>query len=211
MKTPMIIGIGGGTGSGKTTTMKKIAASIGGDRVITLQEDSYYRNQADMPLDRRHKANFDHPDAFDNELLLINLEKLRAGESIQQPIYDYVTHSRRPDSVRIDPRPVILVEGILVLFESRIRQLMDLKIFMDCDADIRFVRRLKRDMSERGRSVESVIEQYLSTVRPMHLQFVEPCRHYADAILAGDGSNDADIESIIGRIWSFLASSGQNR
>lgn len=211
MNTPMIIGIGGGTGSGKTTVAKKITASIGIDNAVTLQQDAYYRNLADMPLDRRHKANFDHPSAFDNELLLNHLENLRAGESIQRPIYDYVTHSRKPDSVRIDPLPVIVVEGILVFFDFRMRQLMDLKIFVDCDADIRFVRRLKRDMHDRGRSVESVVEQYMSTVRPMHQKFVEPSRHYADIILAGDGSNNADIESITGRILSFLATLSQNQ
>jgi len=201
----MIIGIGGGTGSGKTTAAENIVTSIGADLVLSLKQDAYYRNLADMPLDRRHKANFDHPDAFDSGLLLSHLESLRAGESIQQPIYDYVTHSRKPGSVRIDPLPVIVVEGILVLFDSRMRRCMDLKIFMDCDADIRFVRRLRRDMKDRGRSVESVVEQYLSTVRPMHLQFVEPSRRYADIIFAGDGSGDADMESITERVRSFLA------
>lgn len=211
MKTPMILGIGGGTGSGKTTVAKKITASIGADHVVSLQQDSYYRNLTDMPLDRRHKANFDHPDAFDNKLLLNHLETLRAGESIQQPIYDYVTHSRKSESVRIAPLPVVVVEGILVFFDSRMRQLMDLKIFMDCDADIRFVRRLNRDMHDRGRSVESVIEQYISTVRPMHLQFVAPSMRNADIILAGDGANDADIESIAERIRSFLATLDKNQ
>lgn len=207
----MIIGIGGGTGSGKTTAAKNIVTAIGTDLVLSLKQDSYYRNLADMPLDRRHKANFDHPDAFDNELLLNHLERLRAGESIQQPIYDYVTHTRKPDLVRIDPLPVIVVEGILVLSDSRMRPLMDLKIFMDCDADIRFVRRLRRDIHHRGRSAESVVEQYLSTVRPMHLQFVEPSRRYADIIIAGDGSGDADMESIAERIRSFLAAPGPTR
>ena len=205
MKAPMIIGIGGGTGSGKTTVAKKIIASIGTDHVVSLQQDSYYRNLANLPLDSRHKANFDHPDAFDSELLMNHLETLRAGESIQQPIYDYVTHSRKSESIRVVSLPVILVEGILVFFEAQMRRLMDLKIFMDCDADIRFVRRLKRDMHDRGRSVESVVEQYMSTVRPMHLQFVEPSRIHADIVLAGDRFNDVDVESIAGKIRSFLA------
>jgi len=207
----MIIGIGGGTGSGKTTTAKKIAATIGADRVVAIQQDSYYRDLADMPLDRRHKANFDHPDAYDGGLLLSHLESLRSGESIRQPVYDYVNHSRKSDSVRIDPLPVIVIEGILVFHDPRMRQLMDLKIFMDCDADIRFVRRLMRDIHDRGRSVESVVEQYLCTVRPMHLQFVEPSRRYADVVLAGDGSKGADMESITGRIHSFLATYSQTK
>ncbi len=211
MIKPMIIGIGGGTGSGKTTAAKKIVTTIGADLVLSLKQDSYYRNLADMPLDRRRKANYDHPDAFDNGLLFNHLERLRAGESIQQPVYDFVTHSRTPGSIRIDPLPLLVVEGILVLFDSRMRQYMDLKIFMDCEADIRFVRRLRRDMTNRGRSAESVVEQYLSTVRPMHLQFVEPSRRYADIILAGDGSGDASMESIIERIRSFLAAPDPTR
>ena len=206
LKTSMIIGIGGGTGSGKTTLAKKLLASIGADHVVSLQQDSYYRNLADMPLDQRSKANFDHPDAYDNALLFEHLKSLRAGESVRRPIYDYVTHSRKPESICVAPLPVILVEGILVFFEDRMRQLMDMKIFVDCDADIRFTRRLMRDIQERGRSVESVIDQYVSTVRPMHLEFVAPSRRYADVILSGERFNDRDVEFVTDKIRSFLKS-----
>jgi uridine kinase len=170
----MIIGISGGTGSGKTTVAQKIISSIGQSKVVYLQQDSYYRNLDDMPLDFRRQANFDHPDAFDGELLLNHLEALRAGQCIEQPVYDFVTHTRRPGTIRVVPLPVIIVEGILVFYDARMRRLMDIKIFVDCDADIRFIRRLERDLRERGRCVESVMEQYVTTVRPMHLQFVEP-------------------------------------
>jgi uridine kinase len=201
----MIIGICGGTGSGKTTVAQKIIASIGEANVAYLQQDSYYRNVGDMPLDVRHQVNFDHPDAFDNDLLLNHLESLRAGESIERPVYDFVTHARKPDTLLITPLPVIIIEGILIFFDARMRRLMDIKIFVDCDADIRFIRRLKRDLRERGRSVESVIEQYLTTVRPMHLQFVEPSMRYADIILPEGGFNEAGIDLITGKIRSVLA------
>jgi uridine kinase len=201
----IIIGICGGTGSGKTTVAQKIIASIGEDNVAYLQQDSYYRNLGDMPLDVRHQANFDHPDAIDNELLVNHLEALRAGERIERPIYDFVTHSRKPDTLEVLPLAVIIVEGILVFFDPRLRRFMDIKIFVDCDADIRFVRRLKRDLSERGRTVDSVIEQYLTTVRPMHLQFVEPSMRYADIILPEGGYNEAGIDLITGKIRSVLA------
>lgn len=200
----MIIGISGGTGSGKTTVAQKIIASVGGGNVVYLQQDSYYRNLGDMPLDLRHQVNYDHPDAFDTELLINHLEALRAGESIEQPIYDYPTHSRRSETIHVDPRLVIVLEGILVFVNSQMRGLMDLKIFVDTDADIRFIRRLDRDVHERGRSVESVITQYTTTVRPMHLQFVEPSKRYADIIIPEGGFNDVGIDLITGKIKSFL-------
>jgi uridine kinase len=203
----MIIGISGGTGSGKTTVAQKIIASVGGENVVYLQQDSYYRNLGDMPLDLRHRVNFDHPDAFDTELLINHLEALRAAESIEQPIYDYPTHSRRAETIHVEPRPVIILEGILVFVNSQMRALMDLKIFVDTDADIRFIRRLDRDVHERGRSVESVIAQYTATVRPMHLQFVEPSKRYADIIIPEGGFNDVGIGLITGKIKSFLARS----
>jgi uridine kinase len=204
--TRMIIGISGGTGSGKTTLAQKIIDSIGEANVVCLQQDSYYRNLGDMPLDQRNRANFDHPDAFEGELMRSQLEALHAGRSIDRPIYDFVTHTRTSDTIRVTPLPVIVVEGILVFFDERMRGLMDLKIFVDCDADVRFARRLKRDLHERGRSVDSVIEQYLTAVRPMHLKFVEPTRRYADIILPEGGLNEADIDLIIGKIRSFLFS-----
>lgn len=204
----MIVGISGGTGSGKTTVAQKIIASIGDAHAVYLQQDSYYRNLGDMPLDARHQANFDHPDAFDSELMLNHLEALRAGRSIERPVYDYVTHSRKRETILVAPLPVIIVEGILIFIDARMRDLMDIKIFVDCDADIRFVRRLERDLHERERSVGSVIEQYLTTVRPMHLQYVAPSMRYADIILPEGGFNDVGIDLITGKIRSVLTHSG---
>jgi len=203
----MIIGISGGTGSGKTTVAQKIIAPVGAGNVVYLQQDSYYRNLGDMPIDLRHRVNYDHPDAFDTELLINHLDALRGGESIEQPIYDYPTHSRRAETIHLEPRPVIVVEGILVFVNSQMRGLMDLKIFVDTDADIRFIRRLDRDVHERGRTVESVITQYTTTVRPMHLQFVEPSKRYADIIIPEGGFNDVGIDLVTGKIKSFLGSS----
>ena len=200
----MIIGISGGTGSGKTTVAQKIIAPVGAGNVVYLQQDSYYRNLGDMPLDLRHRVNYDHPDAFDTELLINHLDALRAGEGIEQPIYDYPTHSRKTETIRVEPRPVIIVEGILVFVNPQMRSLMDLKIFVDTDADIRFIRRLDRDVHERGRTVESVITQYQTTVRPMHLQFVEPSKRYADIIIPEGGFNDVGIDLVTGKIKSLL-------
>ena len=201
----MIIGISGGTGSGKTTIAQRIISSIGDSNVAYLQQDSYYLNLDAMPLDQRHQVNFDHPDAFDSALMLRNLEDLCAGKSIERPVYDFVTHSRKLETIRVEPLPVIIVDGILIFYDARMRSLMDIKIFVDCEADIRFIRRLERDIHVRGRTVESVIEQYLTTVRPMHLQFVAPCMRYADIILPEGGFNDAAIDLITGKIRSVLA------
>jgi len=202
----MIIGISGGTGSGKTTVAQKIISTIGESNVAYLQQDSYYRNLDALPLDQRHQVNFDHPDAFDGELILSHLESLCAGKSIERPVYDFVTHSRKLETIRVNPLPAIIIEGILIFYDARMRSLMDIKVFVDCDPDIRFVRRLERDIHARGRSVESVIEQYLTTVRPMHLQFVAPCMRYADVILPEGGFNEAAIDLITGKIRSVLAS-----
>jgi uridine kinase len=203
----MIIGISGGTGSGKTTVAQKIVASVGTENIVYIAQDSYYRNLGDMPHDSRQHVNFDHPDALDLELMLSHLEALSAGRSIEQPVYDFTGHTRKAETKHIECRPVILVEGILVFIDPRMRRLMNLKIFIDCDADIRFIRRLERDIRERGRSVESVVAQYTATVRPMHLQYVEPCIRYADMIIPEGGINNADIDRIITRIRSVLASS----
>ena len=203
----MILGISGGTGSGKTTVAQTIIRSVGASNVVYLPQDSYYRNLGDMPIDLRHKVNFDHPDAFDTALLVNHLEALRAGECIEQPIYDYRTHSRKIEVVHVEPRPVIIIEGLLVLVNPQLRRLMDLKIFVDADADIRFIRRLDRDVHERGRSVESIISQYMTTVRPMHLQFVEPSKRYADVIIPGGGFNEVGIDLVTGKIRSILARS----
>jgi uridine kinase len=201
----MVIGISGGTGSGKTTLSNTVIESIGSDKVIYMQQDSYYRNLADMPLDSRHQANFDHPDAFDSDLMLAHLKALCEGKGILKPVYDYASHTRLPDAVCVDPLPVIIVEGILVFVDARMRKWMDLKIFLDCDADIRLMRRLRRDLLERGRSAESVLQQYETTVRPMHLKYVETTKRHADMVLSGSGSNEAGVAMIVGRIRSFLS------
>jgi uridine kinase len=203
----MIIGISGGTGSGKTTVAQKIITSVGADNVVYLQQDAYYRNLGDMPIELRHKVNFDHPNALDNDLMMNHIEALRAGEGIEQPIYDYATHSRKAETYHVEARPVIIVEGILVFVDAQMRRLMDLKIFVDADADIRFIRRLDRDVHERARSVESIITQYTTTVRPMHLQFVEPSKRYADIIIPEGGHNDVGIDLITEKIKSILARS----
>ena len=204
----MMIGIAGGTGSGKTTVAHRIIESVGASSVVYLQQDSYYRNLGDMPVDLRHHVNFDHPDAFDIDLLINHIEALQAGEAIEQPVYDYKTHSRKAEVTHVEPRPIIILEGILVFGYPRLRGLMDLKIFVDADADIRFIRRLDRDVHERGRSVESVIEQYTVTVRPMHLQFVEPSKRYADVIIPEGGFNPVSIDLVTGKIKAILASGG---
>lgn len=199
----MIIGICGGTGAGKTTVAKQIIAAIGETKIVYLPQDLYYRDLRDMPVADRAQINFDSPDAFDNELLWNHLESLKIGKSVELPNYDFTTHSRRRETNRTEPLPAIIVEGILIFHDARMRRLMDLKIFVDCDPDIRFIRRLERDMRERGRSVESVIAQYLATVRPMHEQYVAPSMTYADIILPGVGDNQAAIERIISKIRSL--------
>jgi uridine kinase len=176
---------------------------------VLLQQDSYYRNLADMPLDHRHHVNFDHPDALDNELLISHLKQLRAGNPIERPVYDFAAHARSPETLRVSPLPVIIVEGILVFWDARMRDMMDIKIFVACDPDIRFIRRLERDIRERGRNVNSVVEQYIATVRPMHLQFVEPSMRYADIILPEGGFNEAGVDLITGKIRSVLGIEGR--
>lgn len=207
----MIIGISGGTGSGKTTVVHKIIDSAGAENVVYLQQDAYYRNLGDMPLELRNKVNYDHPDAFDTELMINHLAALRAGLSIEQPLYDYATHSRKPETIHVEPRELIIVEGILVFSDPDLRNLMDMKIFVDTDADIRFIRRLHRDLNERGRSAESIIEQYINTVRPMHMQFVEPSKRYADVIIPEGGSNQVGIDLVTCKIKSILAHSVEQR
>jgi uridine kinase len=202
----MIIGICGGTGSGKTTVANRILESVSADEVVFIQQDLYYRNLKDMPLDYRNAANFDHPDAVDNELLINHLKKLNAGEPVELPIYDFRTHSRLPDTTPIEAKPIVIVEGILIFAEPRLLVQMDLKVFVDTPDDIRFIRRLRRDIAERGRTLDSVIEQYIATVRPMHNQFVEPSKRYADIIIPEGGHNLVSIDLISGRIREKLAS-----
>ena len=202
----MIIGICGGTGSGKTTIANRILQSVSADEVVFIQQDLYYRNLKDMPLDYRNAANFDHPDAIDNDLLANHLKKLNAGEPVELPIYDFRTHTRLPDTTPIEAKPIVIVEGILIFAEPRLLEQMDIKVFVDTPDDIRFIRRLKRDIAERGRTLDSVIEQYINTVRPMHNQFVEPSKRYADVIIPEGGHNLVSIDLISGKIREKLAS-----
>ncbi|MEA2204177.1 MAG: uridine kinase [Blastocatellia bacterium] len=200
----MIIGICGGTGSGKTTVANRILESVSADEVVFMQQDSYYRNLKDLPLDYRKAFNFDHPDAIDNDLLVHHLRRLKNGEPVELPIYDFRTHSRLPDTIAIDPKPIVIVEGILIFAEPRLLEQMDIKVFVDTPDDIRFIRRLRRDIDERGRTLESVIEQYMATVRPMHMQFVEPSKRYADVIIPEGGHNIVSIDLLSGKIRERL-------
>jgi uridine kinase len=200
----LVIGICGGTGSGKTTVAHKILASISDSDVIFLQQDSYYRNINDMPLDYRRKVNFDHPDSVDNALFIEHVRALKAGATVELPLYDFRTHTRRAETLRTEPHPIIIVEGILVFALEELRAEMDVKIFVDTPDDIRFIRRLRRDIAERGRTVDSVIEQYLASVRPMHEQFIEPSKRYADVIIPEGGKNLVGIDLISGKIRERL-------
>ena len=179
----MIIGICGGTGSGKTTIARKIVDAVGAQNVVLVEQDSYYRNLIDMPLDERHQANFDHPDSLDSDMLVGHLLRLKQGLSAEMPLYDFKTHTRTTNIEMIEPKPVVVVEGILIFAEPRVLDLLDVRVFVDTPDDIRFIRRLQRDISERGRTVDSVIAQYHRTVRPMHHEFVEPSKRHADIII----------------------------
>lgn len=201
----MIIGISGGTGSGKTTVANRILESVSASEVVFIQQDSYYRNLKDLPLDYRQCANFDHPDAIDNDLLVNHIRKLSAGEMIELPLYDFRTHSRLQETQRVEPKPIVIVEGILIFADPRLLEQMDIKVFVDTPDDIRFIRRLRRDIAERGRTAESVVEQYLATVRPMHMQFVEPSKREADVIIPEGGHNLVSIDLLSGKIRERLA------
>lgn len=196
----MIIGICGGTGSGKTTLARRIIDTVGRENVILVEQDSYYRNLADMPLDERRQANFDHPDSIDSEMLMNHLKRLRLGQPIEMPVYDFKTHTRADETEHIDPKPVVIVEGILIFAEPRVLDLLDVRVFVDTPDDIRFIRRLQRDIKERGRTVDSVIAQYFTTVRPMHYEFVEPSKRHADIIIPEGANTEIGIEFICSKI-----------
>ena len=198
----MVIGICGGTGSGKTTVSEKIREPLR-DRVIYLQHDYYYRDLTHLSLDDRRKVNYDHPDSLETSLLIEHLKALKAGQAIDRPDYDFTVHNRRSQTVRVEPKPVIVVEGILIFESAELRSLMDLKVFVDTDADMRFIRRLRRDIVERGRTAHSVMDQYLATVRPMHLEFVEPSKRYADIIIP-EGYNPVSVDLVVKAVWSMV-------
>ncbi len=204
--SPLVIGIAGGTGSGKTTVTRHIVQNVGPGQVAMLQHDAYYKDQSHLDLAARTRVNYDHPDSLDNDLLFEQLQSLQRGRTVAAPIYDFKTHSRSPETVIVESRPVIIVEGILIFLDERLRQMMSLKIFVDTDADLRFIRRLRRDVAERGRSVESVIEQYLTTVRLMHLEFVEPTKRYADLILPEGGY---EVPGLLNKVFHLVQLMGR--
>jgi len=196
---PLVIAVAGGSGSGKTTVARAIDEALHRTSVL-IEQDAYYRDLAHLQLEERKKVNFDHPDAFDTELMVAQLQLLLAGRPIEKPTYDYPAHTRASATVRVEPSDVILVEGILLFADARLRQLFDIKVFVDVADDVRFIRRLQRDVVERGRTMESVIQQYLTTVRPMHLEFVEPSKRWADVILPEGGLNRIGVEMIVARV-----------
>ncbi|MBA3404015.1 MAG: uridine kinase [Gemmatimonadaceae bacterium] len=204
MSMPLIIGIAGGSGSGKSTVARNVAAALTSLSVAFIDMDAYYRNFSDMPLEERRRFNWDHPDAFDFDLLTAHLERLANRETIDKPVYDFVSHLRSADAVTVPPSDVIVIDGILLFVDPRVRDLCSVKVFVDADADVRLIRRLKRDISSRGRPLDEIIEQYLSTVQPMHLQFVEPSKRYADIIVPRGGHNSVAIEMIVAKIKQRL-------
>ncbi|MBA3946563.1 MAG: uridine kinase [Herpetosiphonaceae bacterium] len=202
---PLIIGVAGGTGSGKTTVSQTIVQRVGEERIAYIQHDSYYRERSDLSFEERVAINYDHPDSLDNELLRRHLDMLCRSEPIDVPIYDFAAFNRTVESSRVQPQPVVLVEGILIFADRDLRERMDVKIYVDTDADLRFIRRLERDIHERGRAIQTVIDQYLHTVRPMHMEFVEPTKRYADIIIPRGGLNQIAIDMIVARIEGLLA------
>lgn len=204
-KEPLVIGIAGGTGSGKTTVAHEILHRVGADKIAVLSHDAYYRDQKELPIEERAKVNYDHPDSLETELLIDHIRQLKQWKPVQMPAYDFTTHSRRNETVLVEPQNVILVDGILIFVEPQLCALFDVKIFVDTDADIRFIRRLQRDIVERGRTQESVVEQYMRTVRPMHLEFVEPSKRNADVIIPEGGFNRVALDMITARIGELLA------
>jgi uridine kinase len=204
--TPVALGVAGGTGSGKTSVARTILRSVGPDRIASLEQDSYYKDVEWGSEEQLLQHNFDHPDAIDRELLISHIEALKRGQDIEVPIYDFVTHRRTEETIKVAARPVILIEGILLLAERRIRQLLDFKIFVDTDADVRLMRRIRRDIRERGRDLDDVLRQYNETVRPMHLEFVEPSKRWADVIVPEGGENRVATAMVIARVEQLLDS-----
>ncbi|OLS41600.1 uridine kinase [Bacillus sp. MRMR6] len=204
MRKPVVIGVTGGSGSGKTSVTKAIYDSFKGHSILMLEQDYYYKDQSDVPFEERLKTNYDHPLAFDNDLLIDHLEKLLRYEPIEKPVYDYSLHTRSKEIISVDPKNVIILEGILVLEDERLRNLMDIKLYVDTDADLRIIRRLSRDIKERGRTLDSVIDQYVNVVRPMHNQFIEPTKRYADVIIPEGGQNHVAIDLMVTKIQTIL-------
>lgn len=202
---PLIIGIAGGSGSGKSTVARNVAQALHTESVAFIDMDAYYRNYAHLSFDERRKINWDHPDAFDWDFLIDQLRRLQGGESVEKPVYDFVTHARSEQTVVVPPAQVVVIDGILLFSDARVRELCDVKVFVDADADIRLIRRMRRDIKKRGRPLDDVLDQYLTTVQPMHLQFVEPSKRYADVIVPRGGHNAIAIEMIVAKIQRRLA------
>jgi uridine kinase len=203
--TPFVIGVAGGSGSGKTTVVRRIVESLGLDQVTLLQHDRYYRDRNDLRLEERASLNYDHPNSLETDLLVQHVRELKSGASVQVPQYDFTRHARLSERETFQPRRTLIVEGILVFTDAPLRDLMDIKVFVDTDSDTRFIRRLQRDVAERGRTMESVVDQYQSTVKPMHLEFVEPSKRYADVIIPLGGHNTVAIELLLTMLRSVAA------
>jgi len=201
---PIVFGVAGGTASGKTTVAEAILAAVGASQLAYLPHDAYYRDMIHLPLSERAKLNYDHPESLETELLISHVEQLIEGKSVEVPVYDFTEHRRTEQTRTVEPCPIILIDGILIFTNAELRELMDIKVYVDTDADVRFIRRLQRDMQERGRSLESVIEQYLGTVRLMHLEFVEPSKRYADVIVPFGGLNKVAMDMVVARLMVML-------
>ncbi len=201
---PIVFGVAGGTASGKTTVARAILQAVDASQVAYLPHDAYYRDLSHFSLEERSQINFDHPDSLQTKLLIHHVKQLLAGEAIHLPVYDFTTHRRTEETILMEPSPIILVEGILIFTKRKLRELMDIKVFVDTDADVRFIRRLERDIQERGRSLDSVVKQYMETVRPMHLKFVEPSKRYADVIIPHGGLNRVAMEMVVSRLRELL-------
>ncbi|SFF52997.1 uridine kinase [Halobacillus alkaliphilus] len=201
---PVVIGVAGGTGSGKTSVTRSIIQRFADKTILMVEQDYYYKDQSHLPFEERLQTNYDHPLAFDNDLLIEHLKQLIDQKSVEKPTYDYKVHTRSEETIHVEPKEVIIVEGILVLEDERLRDLMDIKVFVDTDADVRIIRRMMRDINERGRTLDSVIEQYINVVRPMHLQFVEPTKRYADLIIPEGGQNHVAIDLMATKIQTVL-------
>ncbi|WP_409301837.1 uridine kinase [Peribacillus sp. SCS-155] len=203
-KKPVIIGVAGGSGSGKTSVTRAIIESFKGHSILMLEQDFYYKDQGHLPFEERLKTNYDHPLAFDNDLLIEHINKLMRYEAIEKPVYDYSVHTRSDKVIHVEPQDVVILEGILILEDERLRDVMDIKLFVDTDADLRIIRRLFRDIKERGRTMDSVIDQYVNVVRPMHNQFIEPTKRYADIIIPEGGQNHVAIDLMVTKIQTIL-------
>jgi uridine kinase len=203
-KKPVVIGVAGGSGSGKTSVTKAIFEQFQGHSILMIEQDYYYKDQANLPFEERLKTNYDHPLAFDNDLLIEHLHQLLDYKTIEKPVYDYKMHTRSSETIVVEPKDVIILEGILILEDGRLRDLMDIKLYVDTDADLRIIRRMLRDIKERGRSIDSVIDQYISVVRPMHNQFIEPTKRYADVIIPEGGHNHVAIDLMVTKIQTIL-------